>query len=35
MRKFFEILFKKSKPIKNGKFNGFTCNTDDTINGFV
>ena len=35
MIKFFEILFKKSKPIKNGKFNGFTCNTDDTINGFV
>ena len=35
MRKFFEILFKKSKPIKNGKFNGFTCNIDDTINGFV
>ena len=35
MRKFFEILFKKSKPIKNGKFNGFTCNTDDTINGSV
>ena len=35
MIKFFEILFKKSKPIKNGKFNGFTCNTDDTINGFL
>lgn len=35
MKTFFEILFKKSNPIKNGKFNGFTCNIDDIVNGFV
>jgi hypothetical protein len=35
MKTFFDILFKKSKPIKNEKFNGLTCNTDDLINGFV
>ena len=35
MKTFFDILFKKSKPVKNEKFNGLTCNTDDLINGFV
>jgi len=35
MKTFFEILFKKSKPVKDGNFNGLTCNTNDLINGFV
>ena len=35
MKTFFDILFKKSKPVKDGKFNGLTCNIDDLINGFV
>ena len=35
MKTFFEILFKKSKPVKDGNFNGLTCNTDDLINGFA
>jgi hypothetical protein len=35
MNTFFDILFKKSKPVKDEKFNGLTCNTDDLINGFV
>ena len=35
MKTFFDILFNKSKPVKNEKFNGLTCNTDDLINGFV
>ena len=35
MKTFFEILFKKSKPVKDKKFNGLTFNTDDLFNGFV
>jgi len=35
MKKFYEILFKKSKPIKEDNFNGLTVNIDDIINGFV
>ena len=35
MKTFFEILFKKLKPVKNEKFNVLTFNTDDLIDGFV
>ncbi len=35
MKTFFEILFKKSKPVKTDNFNGLSGNTDDLINGFA